>query len=221
MGLLFVLILCLLGLGVLSLVIGIPSLILALYLQKRKLIKVRLLAWFLAPSILIGCFGILFATENVLYSIITDEDVGTGDYASVNINDKYHLYWIDTPDWNIGTKESNEKIFCHIQEILVHNDTIVFTSEVNGYSQDSTYYVLTQLQEDKAQKLDSAKSTKVLWDKFATVHKYDHNKICTCDEYYWNERKYFFWGSIIINILLIVIAIKKYGRELLFKNSES
>lgn len=219
MGLLFVLLFYILGLGVLSLLIGIPSLIFALYLQKRKLIKVRLLAWFLAPSILIGCFGILFATENVLYSIITDEDVGIGDYASVNINDKYHLYWIDTPDWNIGTKECIEKIYCHIQEILVHNDTIVFTSEVNGYSQDSTYYVLTQLQEDKALTLDSAKSTKILWDKYAIVHKYDRNKICTCDVYYWNERKYFFWGSIILNILIITFLLKRYGRKLFLKKS--
>ena len=215
MGLLFVLILCLLGFGVLSLLLGIPSLIIAVNLQERKQIKVRLLACFFLPSILIGCFGILFATENVLYSIITDDDVGIGDYASVNINDKYHLYWIDTPDWNIGTKESNEKMFCHIQEILVHNDTIVFASEVNGYSPDSTYYVLNQLKADEALVLDSAKSTKTLWDKYAITHKIDRNKVCTCDDYYWNERKYFFWGSIIFNILLIGFAIKKYGSKFL------
>lgn len=215
MGLLFVLILCLLGLGVLSLVIGIPSLILAVYLKKQKQIKVRLLAWYLAPGILIGCFGLLFATENVLYSIITDDDVGIGDYASVNINDKYHLYWIDTPDWNIGTIESDEKTFYHIQEILTHNDTLVYTSEIKGYSPDSTYYVLNQLKADEALVLDSAKSTKALWDKYAITHKIDRNKVCTCDDYYWNERKYFFWGSIIFNILLIGFAIKKYGSKFL------
>lgn len=219
MGLLFVLIFYILGLGGLSILIGIPSLIFALYLQKRKQIKVRLLSWFLAPSILIGCFGILFATENVLHSIITDSDVGIGDYASANINDKYHLYWIDTPDWNIGTKESNEKIYCHIQEILVHNDTIVFTSEVNGYSQDSTYYVLNQLKADEALLLDSAKSTKTLWDKYAITHKIDRNKVCTCDDYYWNERQYFFWGSIILNILIITFLLRRYGRKLFLKKS--
>lgn len=220
MGLLFVLLFCILGLGVLSLVIGIPSLIFALYLQKRKQIKVRLLAWYIAPGILIGCFGLLFLTENVIYSIITDEDVGIGDYASVNINDKYHLYWIDVPDWQIGTRDSlGEKTFCHIQEIMTQNDTIVFTSEVNEYSPDSTYYVLTQLQEDKAQTLDSAKSTKVLWDKYALTHKYDRNKLCTCDEYYWKDRKYFFWGSIILNILLITFVLKRHGRKLFLKKS--
>lgn len=220
MGLLFVLVLCILGLGVLSLVIGIPSLIFALYLQKRKQIKVRLLACFFVPGILIGCFGLLFLTENVIYYLITDEDVGIGDYASVNINDKYHLYWIDTPDWQIGTIESlGDKTFCHIQEILAHDDTIVFTSEVNGYSSDSTYYVLNQLKADETLVLDSAKSTKTLWDKYAITHKIDRNKVCTCDDYYWNERKYFFWGSIILNIIIIVLIIKRYGKKVLLKNS--
>ena len=217
MGLLFVLILCLLGLGVLSLVIGIPSLILAVYLKKQKQIKVRLLAWYLAPGILIGCFGLLFATENVLHSIITDSDVGIGDYASVNINDKYHLYWIDIPDWKIGTIESDEKTFYHIQEILTHNDTLVFTSEINGYSPDSTYYVLNQLKTDGALALDSAKSTKTLWDKYAITHKIDRNKVCTCDEYYWKEGKYFFCGSIILNLLIIAFVLKRYGRRLFLK----
>lgn len=222
MGLLFVILFCILGLGILSLPIGIPSLIFALYLQKRKQIKVRLLAWFLAPSILIGCFGILFATENVLYSIITDEDVGIGDYASVNINDKYHLYWIDTPDWQIGTRDSlGEKKFCHIQEILTQNDTIVFTSEVNGYSPDSTYYVLTQLQEDKALTLDSAKSTQILWDKYYLTNKYDRNKLCTCDEYYRNNREQkVFLGTLLLYILVTSIIIKKYWRKLLLKKSQ-
>lgn len=219
MGLLFVILFCILfGFGILTLLLGIPSLILAVNLQERKQIKVRLLAWFLAPGILIGCFGILFAAENVIYSMITDSDLGIGDYASVNINDRYHLYWINTPNWQIGEKESlGVKTFSNIQELLVYNDTIVFTSEVNGYSPDSAYYVLTQLKVDKTLTLDSAKSTKVLWDKYGIAHKYDRNKLYTCDEYYWNKRKYFFWGTLFLNILVIAFITKRYGKKLLLE----
>jgi len=225
MGLLFVILFILfyiICLGVISLILGITSLIIAIILRKKKQLKTRLLAWFLVPGIILGGFGAMFFIENILYSVITDSDLGAGDYASVNINDKYHLYWIDIPNWEIGPKESfNGKTFHNIEEILTINDTIAFTSQINGSSPDSTYCILTQLIADKALTIDSAKSTKVLWDKYVLKHKYDRNKICTCDEYYWNKRKYFFWGSIIFNILLIVFAIKKYGKKLLFKNSET
>ena len=225
MGLLFVLLLGIFVLGVLSFVLGIPCLLFAVYLQKRKKIKVELLAWFLAPGILVGCFGLLFLTENVIFYIITDEDVGIGDYASVNINDKYHLYWSDTLDWQIGTRDPlDEKTFCHIQGILVHNDTIVFTSEVNGNSPDSTYYVLTQLIADNALKLDSAKSTPILWDKYAKTHIFDRNKFYTCCEYceyYWNTGKqHVFLGTLILYIIVISFIIKKYWRKLLLKKSQ-
>ncbi|MCQ2112028.1 MAG: hypothetical protein MJY95_01650 [Bacteroidaceae bacterium] len=222
MGLLFVILFYIVCIGIIFLILGIINLIIAIILRKKKQLKTRLLAWFLVPGIIIGGFGAMFFIENILYSIITNSDIGVGDYASVNINDKYNLYWIDIPNWEIGPKESCDgKTFHNIQEILTINDTIAFTSQINGSSPDSTYCILTQLISDNALAIDSAKSTKVLWDKYALKHKYDRNKICTCDEYYWNKRKYFFWGSIILNILLIVFAIKKYGRKLLFKNSES
>lgn len=93
-------------LGVISLILGITSLIIAIILRKKKQLKTRLLAWFLVPGIILGGFGAMFFIENILYSVITDSDLGAGDYASVNINDKYHLYWIDIPNWEIGPKES-------------------------------------------------------------------------------------------------------------------
>lgn len=223
MGLLFVILLfVIIGLGVISLILGIPSLIIAVNLQERKQLRTRLIAWFLAPGILIVIFVALTTIEDTIYSAITDSDVGVGDYASVNISDKYHLYWIDTPNWEIGPKESLcGKTFCNIQEILTHNDTIAFTSQINGSSPDSTYYVQTQLIADKALAIDSAKSTKILWEKYAITHKFDLNKVYTCDEYYWNERHCFFWGSIILNILIIAILIKRYGKKLLFKKSKT
>ena len=98
MGLLFVLIFWAILFCIISLALGLLGIIAALLYSHYKKEKVRFLTWFIAPGILLfGFAGINFA-ESVFYGIITNSDIGIGDYASENINKKYHLFWIDASD---------------------------------------------------------------------------------------------------------------------------
>ena len=77
---------------IISLILGGLGIIVALLYSHHKKVKVRFITWFFAPGILLFFFaGINFAVS-VFYGIITNSDIGIGDYASENINKKYHLF---------------------------------------------------------------------------------------------------------------------------------
>ena len=224
MGLLFVLIIWGFILAIAALFLGILGVFLAFLFQKWKNKKVRYWAWFITPSTVLISFAVLFFIENVAYGIVTDSDIGIGDYGSVNINDKYHLYWIDIPDWSLDTRANNNALsgnetFSHIQEILVHNDTIAFTAEIHKHENDSTYYVLTQLDANKERyvTIDSASTTAILWDRYTKARGLDKDDVYTCDEYYWKYRKYFMIFFLIFNILLLGYLISRFGKRFLIE----
>ena len=213
MGLLFVLIFWAILFCIISLALGLLGIIAALLYSHYKKVKVRFLTWFIAPGILLfGFAGINFAVS-VFYGIITNSDIGIGDYASENINKKYHLFWIDMPDWSIDTRDSNSdfweiKEFNHVQEILEHDDTIAFTSKIDDQ------YVLTQLNANKVEYavIDSASTTDVLWDKYTQARGIDRDDVYTCDEYYIRYRKYFLIAVLALNIFLFYFFFKKFKK---------
>ena len=221
MGLLFVLIFWAILFCIISLALGLLGIIAALLYSHYKKVKVRFLTWFIAPGILLfGFAGINFAVS-VCYGIITDSDIGIGDYASENINKKYHLFWIDASDWKIDTRDSNSdfweiKEFNHVQEILEHDDTIAFTSKIDDQ------YVLTQLNANKVEYavIDSASTTDVLWNKYTKTRGIDRDDVYTCEEYYWRSRKYFYICALIFNIFLFIylfIRFKEFWKSLLIE----
>ena len=211
MGLLFVLIFWAILFCIISLALGLLGIIAALLYSHYKKVKVRFITWFFAPGILLFFFaGINFAVS-VFYGIITNSDIGIGDYASENINKKYHLFWIDASDWKIDTRDSNSdfweiKEFNHVQEILEHDDTIAFTSKIEDQ------YVLTQLNANKVEYavIDSASTTDVLWNKYTKTRGIDRNKVYTCDEHYWRYRKYFYICALIFNIFLFIYIFRRF-----------
>ena len=222
MGLLFVLIIWAIVFAILSVGLGLPGLILAHLYKKRTSKEVKLTAWFFAPGVLLFSFAGLFFFENIAYGIVTDSDIGIGDYGSANINEKYHLYWIDIPNWRLDIRKGNGKFFekeafHNVQEILEHNDTIAFTAEVN--KNDSTYYFLTQLDahEEKYATIDSASTTAILWDRYTKARGLDKDDVYTCDEYYWKYRKYFMIFFLIFNILLLGYLISRFGKRFLIE----
>ena len=221
MGLLFVLIFWAILFCIISLALGLLGIIAALLYSHYKKVKVRFLTWFIAPGILLfGFAGINFAVS-VFYGIITNSDIGIGDYASENINKKYHLFWIDASDWKIDTRDSNSdfweiKEFNHVQEILEHDDTIAFTSKIDDQ------YVLTQLNANKVEYavIDSASTTDVLWNKYTKTRGIDRDDVYTCEEYYWRSRKYFYICALIFNIFLFIylfIRFKEFWKSLLIE----
>lgn len=213
MGLLFVLIFWTILFCIISLALGLLGIIAALLYSHYKKVKVRFLTWFIAPGILLfGFAGINFAVS-VFYGIITNSDIGIGDYASENINKKYHLFWIDASDWKIDTRDSNSdfweiKEFNHVQEILEHDDTIAFTSKIDDQ------YVLTQLNANKVEYavIDSASTTDVLWNKYTKTRGIDRDDVYTCDEYYIRYRKYFLIAVLALNIFLFYFFFKKFKK---------
>jgi len=213
MGLLFVLIFWAILFCIISLALGLLGIIAALLYSHYKKVKVRFLTWFIAPGILLfGFAGINFAVS-VFYGIITNSDIGIGDYASENINKKYHLFWIDASDWKIDTRDSNSdfweiKEFNHVQEILEHDDTIAFTSKIDDQ------YVLTQLNANKVEYavIDSASTTDVLWNKYTKTRGIDRDDVYTCDEYYIRYRKYFLIAVLTFNIFIFYFIFKKFKR---------
>ena len=98
MGLLFVLIFWAFALCILSLLLGLLGIIAALFYRHYKKVRVRFITWFFAPGILLFFFAGLNFAVSIFYGIITNSDIGIGDYASENINKKYHLYWLDASD---------------------------------------------------------------------------------------------------------------------------
>ena len=214
MGLLFVLIFWTFALCFISLILGGLGIIVALLYSHHKKVKVRFITWFFAPGILLFFFaGINFAVS-VFYGIITNSDIGIGDYASENINKKYHLFWIDMPDWSIDTRDDSYSGLCeveafnHVQEILEHDDTIAFTSQVDNH------YVLTQLNANKVEYavIDSASTTDVLWNKYTKTRGIDRDDVYTCDEYYIRYRKYFLIAVLALNIFLFYFFFKKFKK---------
>lgn len=213
MGLLFVLIFWAILFCIISLALGLLGIIAALLYSHYKKVKVRFLTWFIAPGILLfGFAGINFAVS-VFYGIITNSDIGIGDYASENINKKYHLFWIDASDWKIDTRDSNSdfweiKEFNHVQEILEHDDTIAFTSKIDDQ------YVLTQLNANKVEYavIDSASTTDVLWNKYTKTRGIDRDDVYTCDEYYIRYKKYFLIAVLALNIFLFYFFFKKFKK---------
>ena len=213
MGLLFVLIFWAILFCIISLALGLLGIIAALLYSHYKKVKVRFLTWFIAPGILLfGFAGINFAVS-VFYGIITNSDIGIGDYASENINKKYHLFWIDASDWKIDTRDSNSdfweiKEFNHVQEILEHDDTIAFTSKIDDH------YVLTQLNANKVEYaiIDSASTTDALWNKYTQARGIDRDDVYTCDEYYIRYRKYFLIAVLAFNIFIFYFIFKKFKR---------
>ena len=213
MGLLFVLIFWAILFCIISLILGLLGIIAAQLYSHYKKVKVRFLTWFIAPGILLfGFAGINFAVS-VFYGIITNSDIGIGDYASENINKKYHLFWIDASDWKIDTRDSNSdfweiKEFNHVQEILEHDDTIAFTSKIDDQ------YVLTQLNANKVEYavIDSASTTDVLWNKYTKTRGIDRDDVYTCDEYYIRYRKYFLIAVLAFNIFIFYFIFKKFKR---------
>ena len=222
MGLLFVLIFWAIVLTIVALFLGVLGIFFGFLFQKWKNREVRYWAWFLTPGTLLISFSVLFFFENVAYGIVTDSDIGIGDYGSANINEKYHLYWIDIPNWRLDIRKGNGKFFekeafHNVQEILEHNDTIAFTAEVND--NDSTYYLLTQLDahEEKYATIDSASTTAILWDRYTKARGLDKDDVYTCDEYYWKYRKYFMIFFLIFNILLLGYLISRFGKRFLIE----
>ena len=222
MGLLFVLIIWGFILAIAALFLGIIGVFLGFLFHKWKDKKVRYWAWFLTPGTLLISFSVLFFFENVAYGIVTDSDIGIGDYGSVNINEKYHLYWIDIPNWRLDIRKGNGKFFekeafHNVQEILEHNDTIAFTAEVNN--NDSTYYLLTQLDahEEKYATIDSASTTAILWDRYTQARNLDKGDICTCDQFYLKQRIFFTIGILLFNLIIYILFFYKFGKRLLLK----
>ena len=224
MGLLFVLIIWGFILAIAALFLGIIGALLGFLFHKWKDKKVRYWAWFITPGTVLISFAVLFFIENVAYGIVTDSDIGIGDYGSVNINDKYHLYWIDIPDWSLDTRANNNafsgnETFSHIQEILVHNDTIAFTAEIHKHENDSIYYVLTQLDANKERyvTIDSASTTAILWDRYTQARNLDKGDICTCDQFYLKQRIFFTIGILLFNLIIYILFFYKFGKRLLLK----
>ena len=89
MGLLFVLIFWAFALCFISLILGGLGIIVALLYSHHKKVKVRFITWFFAPGILLFFFAGLNFAVSIFYGIITNSDIGIGDYASENINKKY------------------------------------------------------------------------------------------------------------------------------------
>ena len=212
MGLLFVLIVWGFLFCIISLPLGLVGNIIANFYSKHKNVEVKKTAWFFAPTVLLFSFAGLFFVEDIVYSIITDSGPGIGDYASENINKKYHLFWIDMPDWRIDTRDDSYSGLCeveafnHVQEILEHDDTIAFTSKIDDQ------YVLTQLNANKVEYavIDSASTTDVLWNKYTKTRGIDRNKVYTCDEHYWRYRKYFYICALIFNIFLFIYIFRRF-----------
>ena len=222
MGLLFVLIFWGIILTIVALFLGVLGIFFGFLFQKWKNREVRYWAWFLTPGTLLISFSVLFFFENVAYGIVTDSDIGIGDYGSANINEKYHLYWIDIPNWRLDIRKGNGKFFekeafHNVQEILEHNDTIAFTAEVNN--NDSTYYLLTQLDahEEKYATIDSASTTATLWDRYTQPRHLDKEDVCTCDQFYLKQRIYFTIGILLFNLIIYILFFYKFGKRLLLK----
>ena len=222
MGLLFVLIFWAIVLTIVALFLGVLGIFFGFLFQKWKNREVRYWAWFLTPGTLLISFSVLFFFENVAYGIVTDSDIGIGDYGSANINEKYHLYWIDIPNWRLDIRKGNGKFFekeafHNVQEILEHNDTIAFTAEVND--NDSTYYLLTQLDahEEKYATIDSASTTATLWDRYTQPRHLDKEDVCTCDQFYLKQRIYFTIGILLFNLIIYILFFYKFGKRLLLK----
>ena len=221
MGLLLVLIFGAFALCILSLLLGLLSIIVAYFYSHYRKIKVRFITWFFAPGILLFFFAGLNFAVSVFYGIITNSDLGIGDYASENINKKYNLFRIDASDWKIDTKDSGSDFweineFDHVQEILEHDDTIAFTSKIDEH------YVLTQLNASKVEYaiIDSASTTDALWNKYTQMRGIDINDVYTCEEYYWRSRKYFYICALIFNIFLFIylfIRFKRFWKSLLIE----
>ena len=223
MGLLFVLIFWGIVFSILSVGLGLPGLILAHLYKKRTNKKVKLVAWFFAPGVLIFSFAGLFFFENIAYGIATGSDIGIGDGWTVNINDKYRLHRFDAWDWYLDTNgnENFYKIetFNHIEELLVRDDTIAFTSKLHKYDSDSTYYFLTQLDANKEKyaTIDSASTTAILWDRYTKARGIDKDDVFTSDGYYFRYRQFFMIVCVILNILLLGYLIRRFGKSFLFE----
>lgn len=214
MGLLFVLIVWGFLFCIISLPLGLVGNIIANFYSNHKNVEIKKTAWFFAPTVLLFSFAGLFFVEDIVYSIITDSGPGIGDYRCVNINKKYHLFWIDMPDWSIDTRDDSYsglcevKAFNHVQEILEHDDTIAFTSKIDDQ------YVLTQLNANKVEYavIDSASTTDVLWNKYTKTRGIDRDDVYTCNEYYIRYRKYFLIAVLALNIFLFYFFFKKFKK---------
>lgn len=206
MGPLVVLFILIFLFGIILFPLGLIGIIIAHFYGKHKNVEVKKIAWFLAPTVLLFSFAGLFFAENVVYSIITDSDIGIGDYASADINDKYHIYWIDIPNWQIGAKNNPVSLFGNVQEILEHNDTIIFSAGTDNY------YILAQLNPNKEGYtfIDAASNTNVLWNKYTQARGIDRDDVYTCDEYYWKYRKYFMIFFLIFNIFLFFYLFRRF-----------
>ena len=204
MTLLFILVI--LAIIFIFLFVGLPGLTLAYLYKKHTNKKVKFVAWFFAPGVLIFSFAGLFFFENLTYSIVTDSGIGLGDYVSVNLNKNYELYHIDASNWGIVTKDSLGSLYSNVQEILVQGDTIIFTKREN----DS--YALSQLDpsERECTVIDSASTTNILWDRYTRTRDIDRYKVYTCDKYYWRYRQFFSICALIFNIFLFIYIFRRF-----------
>ena len=228
MGLLFVLIFWAILFCIISLPLGLIGIIIAIIYSRHKNVEVNKTAWFFAPGVLLFSFASLFFFENIVYGIMTHSDIGIGDGWTVNINDKYKLHRFGAWDWclesNINEKFSEKEEFNHVEELLVSDETIAFTSKLPQYklpqyNSNSTYYILTQLDvhKEKYSTIDSASTTTILWDRYTKARGINRDDVYTCDEYYWKYRKYFMISFLIFNILLLGYLIRRFGKRFLIE----
>lgn len=214
---LFLLLICAIILGILSLLIGMLCCFWGKRYAGRKNVKIRLWAWALAPEVILFSFAAVFFVENLAYGIVTDTDPGIGDYRCVNINKKYHLYYINSSPWSIGERDDKEPLFGRVKEILPQEDTIAFTRSIYNRETKTQYYCLTQLNADKVEyaTIDSAATTDVLWDKYTQSRNIDKADVQTCQKFYWKSRWPFFFGFAILDLLIVIYLIRKFWRRVL------
>lgn len=217
MGLLFVLIFWGIIFGCLSIVLGKPCIFICEFIEKSKGVKLKLSRCFFLPGIFLFSFAGLFFFENVVYGMVTNSGIGVGDCRNVNINSKYELCWIDLPNWYLTKRDTGELIsekFANVQEILEHGDTIAFTSGTDKH------YFMSQVDvnKDVYATIDSATTTRELWDRYTDLRGIDKDDVFTCNEYYYRYRLPFTIFILIINIFLFTFVIRKYWRRFLVED---
>ena len=215
MGLLFVLIFWLIIMLFLSAVTGVGGIILAVIFKAITKKRVRYWAWAIAPGFCIMFFCGLIFFESLAYGIVSDSDIGIGDYGKVNINDEYYLDWVDVPDWNlVGEGITNGE---HIKDILELDDKIVVSA--GDEYEDATIYRLYEIDTNKKESkyLYSARHTNTLWNKYTKEHNIDRSEVYTCDEYYAKYRKYYLVAAVLFNFILLCLIFMFIGKRLLIK----
>lgn len=182
---------------VLSLVLGILSLLMAWIFSKKQR-KLKMFLSFFTPALVIGVFSGTVVVSTTIASYFTGNDIGFGDAWYTNLSDNYQLMSIDLPENGCIKDKNGENDLSGVTMVeLVNNDTVI------GKTYDSFFL------------LDMKRDSVAVFTRYAELkaHVKPHKvNLVTNNEFYGKKRIFTDVIALIAAFMLTTIVTTLFWR---------